>query len=48
MAGIVYTGGMITADTVGWVLGVPFMMQGGMAMANAAEHKAKAKPEVDK
>ena len=48
VAGMVYTGGTITADTVGWILGVPFAMQGGMAMANAAEHKAKAKPEVDK
>ena len=46
--GTVATGGTITSDMVGWILGISFGIQGRMAMANAAEHKAKSKPEADK
>lgn len=41
--GIWKTGGTINAEIVGWTLGIPFAMQGGMAAANAAEHKAKSR-----
>lgn len=41
--GIWLTGGVITAEIVGWVLGVPFGLSGALAAANAAEHKAKSR-----
>ncbi|SEN43087.1 hypothetical protein [Nitrosomonas marina] len=48
IAGIWLTGGTVTAEVAGWILGAPVVLSGSMAVANAAEHKAKSKTETEK